>query len=271
MWLFYAKNLSRWRAGIHSSAMNDSEKIVLVQGANRGIGLEFVRQLLGRKDVGMVIASCRHPGDAELLNGLGSAARLRVIPLDVEDEATVRAAAGEAARHVKAIDLLINCAGILHDKNGLAPERRLAEIEPGFLHKSFAVNAVGPALVIKHFCGLLQKAHQPVVANISARVGSISDNRLGGWYAYRMSKAAQNMLTRTLSVELGRGSRKVTVVALHPGTVDTDLSRPFQGNVPAGKLFSPARAVRQLLGIIDGLAPEDTGKFFAWDGSEITW
>ncbi|MGB5543850.1 MAG: SDR family NAD(P)-dependent oxidoreductase, partial [Gammaproteobacteria bacterium] len=118
---------------------------------------------------------------------------------------------------------------------------------------------------------LLQASERAVVANISARVGSITDNRLGGWYAYRASKAAQNMLTRSMAIELGRGARPVTLISLHPGTVDTDLSRPFQRNVPDGKLFSTERAVGQLLAIIDGVTAADSGRFFAWDGSEIPW
>ncbi len=110
-----------------------------------------------------------------------------------------------------------------------------------------------------------------VFASISARVGSIGDNRLGGWYAYRGAKAAQNMFTKTLSVEWARSRRNVTCVALHPGTTDTELSRPFQANVPPEKLFPPERTVRQLLGVIDGLVTGDTGRFLAWDGSEIPW
>jgi NAD(P)-dependent dehydrogenase (short-subunit alcohol dehydrogenase family) len=110
-----------------------------------------------------------------------------------------------------------------------------------------------------------------VFASISARVGSIGDNRLGGWYAYRGAKAAQNMFTRTLAVEWARSRRNVVCVALHPGTTDTDLSRPFQASVPEGKLFAPARTVHQLLGVIDGLTTTDSGRFLAWDGSEVPW
>lgn len=252
--------------------MQDTPRTILVQGASRGIGLEFVRQLLARGEVAKLLATCRDPKTAAGLTGLQQQdQRLRVLTLDVEDEASIRLAARDAGKHVTHIDLLINCAGVLHEGEVMAPERRISQIEPGSLHKSFAVNAVGPALVIKHFLGLLQKSDQAVVANLSARVGSITDNRLGGWYAYRMSKAAQNMLTRTLAVELGRGARKVTVVALHPGTVDTDLSRPFQANVPEGRLFSRQRAVRQLLDVLAGVEMKDSGRFFAWDGSEIPW
>ena len=108
-------------------------------------------------------------------------------------------------------------------------------------------------------------------ASISARVGSIGDNRLGGWYAYRAAKAAQNMFTRTLAIEWARSRRNVICVALHPGTTDTELSRPFQANVPPGKLFSADRTVRQLLAVIERLTPADSGHFLAWDGTEIPW
>jgi len=251
--------------------MEDSGHTALIQGASRGIGLEFVRQLADRPDVGRVFASCRDPATADALGALDSTARVEALAMDVEDEDSIRAAAGQVSARVSRLDLLINCAGLLHDGEEMGPERRLDQLDPANLHRSFAVNAIGPALVVKHFRPLLQASERAVVANISARVGSISDNRLGGWYAYRASKAAQNMLTRSMAIELGRGSRPVTLISLHPGTVDTDLSRPFQRNVPDGKLFSTERAVGQLLAIIDGVTPADSGRFFAWDGSEIPW
>lgn len=242
-----------------------------MQGASRGIGLEFARQLASRDDVDLVLASCRNPATAEVLAALGASPKVRVMRLDVEDESSLRDAAALAADHTPHLNLLVNAAGMLHTPDGIGPERRLDGLQPGSLARSFAINATGPALVVKHFRTLLQKADRPVVANISARVGSIGDNRLGGWYGYRASKAAQNQLTRCMAIELGRGPRPVAVIALHPGTVDTDLSRPFQGGVPPDKLFSTERAVRQLLGIIDGVTREQSGRFFAWDGSEIPW
>ena len=132
--------------------------------------------------------------------------------------------------------------------------------------------AVGEPTSIIHMPTFLSAhAERAVFANLSARVGSIEDNRLGGWYAYRASKAAQNMYTRTLAIEWARSRRNVICVALHPGTTDTDLSRPFQGNVPEGKLFSVDRTVSQLLAVIDRLQPDDSGQFFAWDGERIPW
>jgi NAD(P)-dependent dehydrogenase (short-subunit alcohol dehydrogenase family) len=246
---------------------------VLVQGASRGIGLEFVRQLLAEPCCGRIFAACRRPDEARDLAGLAAAGpRLRVVALDVADEASIEAAARGVAAETDRLHLVVNCGGVLHGgAAALAPEKRLADVRPAALAASFAVNAFGPLLVARHFERLLAHRERAVFASISARVGSIGDNRLGGWYAYRGAKAAQNMFTRTLAIEWARSKRNVVAVALHPGTTDTDLSRPFQGNVSPGKLFPPERTVRQLLGVIDRLTPADSGRFLAWDGSEIPW
>jgi NAD(P)-dependent dehydrogenase (short-subunit alcohol dehydrogenase family) len=245
----------------------------LVQGASRGIGLEFVRQLLAQPVVGRVFAGCRAPDRAgELVALAASEPRLQLVPLDVTDQASIAQASATVASATDRLHLVLNCAGILHGgAAALAPEKRLAEVRPEALATSFAVNAFGPLLVARHFERLLAHRERAVFATLSARVGSIGDNRLGGWYAYRGAKAAQNMFTRTLAIEWSRSRRNVVCVALHPGTTDTDLSRPFQANVPPDKLFSPARTVQQLLERIDHLTPAETGRFYAWDGSEIPW
>ena len=246
----------------------------LIQGASRGIGLEFARQCLTEPRIGHVVATCRSPQDATGLADLAARHpdRLTVLPLDATDEASIIAAAAAAARIAPRLHLVVNCAGVLHDAaRGMKPEKRLADVRPESLARAFAVNAIGPLLVARHFEPLLAHPERAVFASLSARVGSIEDNRLGGWYAYRASKAAQNMYTRTLAVEWARSRRNVICVALHPGTTDTDLSRPFQANVPAGKLFGVDYAVARMLGVIDRLQPADSGQFFAWDGERIPW
>jgi NAD(P)-dependent dehydrogenase (short-subunit alcohol dehydrogenase family) len=245
----------------------------LIQGSSRGIGLEFVRQLLADAAPGRIFAACRAPhASPSLVKMAAQDPRLRIIALDVTSESSIRAAAATVAAEVPRLHLVVNCAGLLHDRQaGIAPEKRLADVEPDALAASFAVNAAGPLLVAKHFEPLLAHAERAVFASISARVGSIGDNRLGGWYAYRGSKAAQNMFTKTLAIEWARSRRNVICVALHPGTTDTDLSRPFQANVPPEQLFSVERTVAQLLSVIDRLTPADSGRFLAWDGTGIAW
>ena len=241
-----------------------------IQGASRGIGLELVRQLLETQAGHRVFASCRRPEEAGGLQDLQArhARRLVILAMDVTDESSISSAAARVSEEAGELSLLVNVAGVLHGP-GFGPEKRLAQIEPEALRHAFEVNAFGPLLVAKHFSQLLRHSRRAVLANLSARVGSISDNRLGGWYAYRGSKAAQNMFTKTLSIELGRVAPHAIVVGLHPGTVDTDLSKPFQRNVPAKQLQSPRTAVSALLRVIDALTPDDTGKVFDFRGSEI--
>lgn len=247
---------------------------VFIQGGSRGLGLGFVRRCLAEPKVGRVIASCRRPAEAGTLSQLLAqhSGRLTVLPLDASDEPSIAAAATATASTVARLHLVVNCAGVLHDSaRGMRPEKRLADLNADALARAFAVNAIGPLLVARHFEPLLAHGERAVFASLSARVGSIEDNRLGGWYAYRASKAAQNQYTRTLAIEWARSRRNVICVALHPGTTDTDLSRPFQGNVPAGKLFDVDYAVTHLLQVVDRLQPADSGQFLAWNGERIPW
>jgi NAD(P)-dependent dehydrogenase (short-subunit alcohol dehydrogenase family) len=241
-----------------------------VQGASRGIGLELVRQLLETREGLRVFASCRRPDEATGLQELQAqhGRRLVVLSVDVTEESSISHAATRVSDEAGELSLLVNVAGVLHGP-GFGPEKRLAQIQPEALRHAFEVNAFGPLLVAKHFSQLLRHPRRAVLANLSARVGSISDNRLGGWYAYRGSKAAQNMFTKTLSIELGRIAPNAIVVGLHPGTVDTALSKPFQRNVPAKQLQSPRTAVSALLGVIDAVTANDTGKVFDFRGAEI--
>ena len=226
------------------------EKVVVI-GASGGIGAALAEALDG-EGVG-VIRFAR--------NAMGA------MPIDLTDEASIAAAATEAARGGTPDTVLVT-TGLLHEGER-GPERALKELDPAWLTRNFRVNAIGPALVAKHFLPILPRDRRTIFAALSARVGSISDNRLGGWHSYRAAKAALNQLIRTIAIEEKRRNPQGIVVALHPGTVDTGLSKPFQANVKPGQLFAPDRAAVQLLDVLDGLKAADSGKLFAWDGQEI--
>ena len=247
------------------------DSVALVQGASRGIGLAFVRELLANPDVARVFATCRRPDEATALAALAAAdERLSILHLDVTDDESIAEAAAQAQASTDRIDLLINSAGVLHEDE-MGPERNLAQVKPENLVKAFRVNALGPLLVAKSFETLLKRSPEACFASLSARVGSIGDNRLGGWYAYRSSKAALNQMTRTLAIQWRRLTHPILCVVLHPGTVATNLSAPFTGSYDPGKLFEPEQAAGQLLDVLSGLTIADTGKFFAWDGQPIPW
>jgi len=186
---------------------------------------------------------------------------------DLEDEASMAAAAAEL-KDGAPIRRVIVATGLLH-ADGVAPERSNSAVDAAQLLRLYAINAVGPALLAKHFLPLLPRSEPSVFAALSARVGSIGDNRLGGWHSYRASKAALNMLIRTMAIELQRTRPEAILVGLHPGTVDTDLSKPFQRGVPEGRLFTTDESAARLLAVVDGLKLEDSGGVFAWDGARI--
>ncbi len=198
------------------------------------------------------------------------AGRLTLVAMDVCSEPSIAQAAKTIRNQTERVDLLVNCAGFLHQQS-LQPEKRVEQVDPGYLERSFAVNASAIVLIAKHHHRLFPRQAPCMLASLSARVGSISDNRLGGWYGYRAAKAAHNMFIRTLAIELRRSHKQLVCVALHPGTTDTALSRPFQHNVPTEQLFSGQRAAQQLLQVMDGLDEADNGRFFAWDGKAIPW
>ncbi|KAL2341603.1 hypothetical protein Fmac_009543 [Flemingia macrophylla] len=254
--------------------------VSMIQGASRGIGFEFVRQLLENDDKGHVIATCRNPSASTGLIHLKDKFRdrLRIMPLDLTVESSIEASALSIKETYGRLNLLINASGILSIPDVLHPETTLNKVEKSSLMLAYETNAVGPILVIKHMWPLLKiggghgtERSAAVVASLSARVGSIGDNHLGGWHSYRASKAALNQLSKTVSVEFGRKKDPIVCILLHPGTVDTDLSKPFQKNVPPEKLFSKEFSVQKLLSIINNVNSHDNGKFFAWDGQEIPW
>ena len=159
--------------------------------------------------------------------------------------------------------------GMLQDDRQ-RPERSMRELDPETLARSFAINTIAPAIIAKHTLPRLPRDQRSVFAILGARVGSIGDNRTGGWHGYRASKAALAMLVRTLSIELKRTHPQALCVLLHPGTVDTPMSKPFQGNVAPDKLFTADFAAERLIAVVDALTPADSGSHFAWDGAPIT-
>lgn len=244
---------------------------VLVTGASSGIGLAMVQALLDDAGVARVCAVSRRADESADLQALRARHGERLLPVaaDITTDAGLDAIA-HAAASGDGLHLVVNCAGFLHGE-GLRPEKSLATLDREALSRVFEINAFAPVLLAKALQPLLEPGAPRVFASLSARVGSIGDNKLGGWYAYRASKAAQNQLLRTLAIEWRRTHPHATCVLLHPGTVDTPLSRPFQANVASEALFTPERAARQLLDIIARLTPADSGSFIAWDGSPIPW
>lgn len=241
----------------------DSAAVFVVTGASGGLGGEICANLVART-AGTVVACCRDPSRISDPRLVGNS-RVRVVDLDVGDDASVAALAEKVGDRV---DVCVNVAGVLHS-GSQRPERALADVDPAWMRTSYQVNAMGALLVTQALAPALRANDRPksIVASLSARVGSISDNRLGGWYSYRMSKAALNMATKTMALELKR--QGTIVVALHPGTVDTPLSEPFQRNVDPKRLFTRDFSASSLLTIIDGLEQTHTGGFFAWDGEPI--
>ncbi|WP_372874832.1 SDR family NAD(P)-dependent oxidoreductase [Pseudomonas sp.] len=244
----------------------------VVCGASRGIGLAMTEQLLARADVARVWAVARNarqaPGLATLAKTHGE--RLQCLDVDVCAETALAELASRLRDAVPHLHLLVCSIGVLHSGAAKA-EKGLAQLELQGLQATFQVNAFAPILLLKHLLPLLRGRHPCTVAALSARVGSIGDNRLGGWYSYRASKAALNQLLHTASIELTRLNPQSCVLSLHPGTTDTELSKPFQANVPADKLFSTAFAAEHLLTQIERRGPEQSGTFWAWDGQPIPW
>ncbi|HAY05602.1 MAG TPA: SDR family NAD(P)-dependent oxidoreductase [Hyphomonas sp.] len=192
--------------------------------------------------------------------------------VSLQAEFTAEPDLARLARDVSAAGPLTLClvaSGLLSDGAGLQPEKSFRAQELAAFERVFAANTFAPALIAKHMLPLMPKAERSVFAALSARVGSISDNRLGGWHAYRASKAALNMLMRNYAIEQARRAPGNICICLHPGTVDTDLSKPFQANVPAERLFSPEASAAHLISVIDRLSPEESGKCFDWAGKEV--
>lgn len=226
--------------------------VAVVIGAGGGIGAAVLAQLRASDRYVRVI-------------GLG---RFTAPPIELTDEGSIEAAAAWIGETGLPPRLIFDASGFLHDER-FTPERRLQQLDPAHLAKAFAINAIGPALLMKHFLPLLPRDGRSVFATLSAKVGSIGDNRMGGWYGYRASKAALNQLVHTAAIELQRRAPHAICVSLHPGTTDTELSRPFAKS--GLDVRPPAQAAAQLLELIDRLEPGDSGGFFDYAGRPLPW
>jgi NAD(P)-dependent dehydrogenase (short-subunit alcohol dehydrogenase family) len=237
----------------------------LVIGAQGALGRAFVDHLRQDPACECLAVTARDPAvcRSEPANGIDA-----WVPMDLCDEASVQAAMSELQGHGP-FHLVINATGVL-TLDGIAPEKRLADLDPAHMARIFAINTTGPALLLKHGVALLPPKGRCVVATLSARVGSIGDNRKGGWYSYRASKAALNMVWRTAAIEVARRRPEAVLLALHPGTVFSPLSAPFvaEGDERPG-LMRPENAAARLLAVMDGAS--ESGSFKAWDGQPIEW
>ncbi|PMM34994.1 short chain dehydrogenase [Vibrio splendidus] len=238
---------------------------ILVVGGSGGIGFAVVKHLLSELSrfdfLDVHVDATYHSQQPELENS-----RLNWHKVDATNEADIE----QLSKQFEKLDWLINCVGMLHTSE-LGPEKNLSSIDPEFFLKNISVNTLPSLLLAKHFTPILRTSDNPKFAVVSAKVGSISDNRLGGWYSYRSSKAALNMFIKTMSIEWQRTIKKGTVLALHPGTTDTALSKPFQTNVPEGKLFESSYVAHQLVDIIRTATPDNSGYFYAYDGEQLSW
>jgi NAD(P)-dependent dehydrogenase (short-subunit alcohol dehydrogenase family) len=244
----------------------------LVLGATQGIGLGFVQRLLQDDAIASISATYRTPEAAGSLLALAQKHpdRLKCFALDITEESQISETLKTIQATTPKLHWAINCVGMLHEGT-MQPEKSLQQLNADRLLRYFQVNSIGAVLLAKHLVPLLKHGDRSVFATISAKVGSIGDNQLGGWYGYRASKAALNMFMKTAAIEYSRKSPNTIIALLHPGTTDTRLSKPFQRNVPPEKLFSTERTVEQLWKILSQLETSDSGQFFSWDGTRLPW
>jgi NAD(P)-dependent dehydrogenase (short-subunit alcohol dehydrogenase family) len=230
-----------------------------VFGASGGIGRALCEALIAR-GAQRVYAGSRSPEPSQ-------DARMRPFAFDLLDEASIAAVA--SAMKDDPPQWVIVATGVLTLPDGTGPERTLKRLDPVTMAQVFALNTIGPALIAKHILPLMPRDRRFVFAALSARVGSISDNRLGGWHSYRASKAALNMLIRNFALESGRTHPHGVVAGLHPGTVASALSQPFQSNLAEGEMTDPAVAADNLLGVLNDLTPAASGRVYDFKGAEI--
>ncbi len=240
-----------------TSGQNTAIRSAAIFGASGGIGAALVVELAAR-GVKQIWAGSRSGGP--IAGGTSFA-------FDMMEEASIADAAGMLRGNPP--DLVIVASGILTLADGRGPERTYKRLDAGAMAEVLAHNTIGPALIAKHMLPMFPRNERAVFAALSARVGSISDNGLGGWHSYRASKAALNMLLKNFAIELARTHSDAVVLGLHPGTVDTGLSQPFQKGLPEGQLLTPQESARSLLDVISNTGPEKSGCVFDWKGAEI--
>lgn len=231
---------------------------------NGAIGGALLQRLLANPQLNRVTVLGRHDKHA------GIDGRAKFLPFDAMEPDSVTAAATGVGQHSERVHLLINTVGMLHTPTQ-QPEKRLRDVSAQHLQQSFLANAVLLPLLAQSFAPLMRHSDPAVLASLSARVGSISDNKLGGWYSYRASKAAHNMLLQTVSREWSLSHRNVSVVALHPGTVESPLSTPFISKTYDKRVLAPTESAEALLAVIATLRPGETGTFYDWQGQAIPW
>ncbi len=240
--------------------MTHSPRHIIVAGASGGLGQAMVHALLQQMPDARIAAS--HFRNAAPF----ADDRVSWTRLDLRDAAAIEG----WASNFDEVDWVINCAGFLHNSER-GPEKNIRSVDPEFLLENIRVNTLPTLLLARAFARALKRSEQPLLATISARVGSIEDNRLGGWYSYRISKAALNMALKTLSIEWKHSHPRGCVAALHPGTNDTALSKPFQGNVEPENLFDPEDTAAQFVALLTRLDASESGRFWAWDGTPLPW
>jgi NAD(P)-dependent dehydrogenase (short-subunit alcohol dehydrogenase family) len=233
---------------------------ILIVGGSGGIGLAIVKQLLAQQNDHQVFATYnQHDPDF-------SHPQLQWFKLDLQQPQQV----ADLANQLPTLDWIINCVGMLHDSEHL-PEKSIAAVDSDFFMKNIQLNTLPSLLLIQQLQSKFSKPSQPRFAVLSARIGSIEDNRLGGWYSYRCSKAALNMLVKCVSIEWQRSLPEAAIVAIHPGTTDTALSKPFQKRVAPGSLFNTAKVANCIIDIVQQLTPEQSGRLVDYNNDIIAW
>lgn len=232
---------------------------IAIIGATGGIGQAFIEKYCQDASIENIYAFSRQP--------IPKADKITPIEIDITNEISIEKAASQIDQP---LDLVLVTTGILHTEKHM-PEKSIRDLSIEKFTELFAVNTIGPALIAKYFIPLLTKESRSVFAALSARVSSIEDNHLGGWYSYRASKTALNMIIKNLAIEVNRTNKKAIIIGLHPGTVDTKLSQPFQSHIPQEQIFTPAYSVEKLTSVVESVTIDESGSLFDWDYKKIPW